>query len=84
MEGVPVQIINIEKEESTQKSTYIFKFEALHEVLSEVKDKEVAVISIGGPSRQGKSFLLSYLLRFLSNPSDNNWIGKDDDPLEGS
>ncbi|XP_059499263.1 uncharacterized protein LOC125450104 isoform X2 [Stegostoma tigrinum] len=51
----------------------------------DVKDRLVSVISIIGAERKGKSFLLNYLLRRLSNPKceDQSWMGKQNEDLKG-
>ncbi len=60
----PVQII-----ESLDNHTFVLNEGRLSEVLlrPEVADKKVAVISVAGAFRKGKSFLLNFLLRFLQN-----------------
>ena len=42
---------------------------ALKEILlsEKVKNRKVVVVSVAGAFRKGKSFLLDYLLRFLTN-----------------
>ncbi|XP_013929620.1 PREDICTED: RING finger protein 112 isoform X2 [Thamnophis sirtalis] len=51
----------------------------------EVKDTPICLISIIGEQRQGKSFLLNFLLRRLKNlaATDNSWLGQEDEPLTG-
>jgi ABC-type phosphate/phosphonate transport system ATPase subunit len=83
MDGVPVQIVQIIKEEGNKNSNYKLNSEALSEILSQVNDKKVAVISIVGKSRRGKSFLLSYLIKYLSDSTNANWIPNIDEPLLG-
>jgi ABC-type phosphate/phosphonate transport system ATPase subunit len=83
MDGVPVQIVQIIKEEGNKNSNYKLNSEALSEILSQVNDKKVAVISIVGKSRRGKSFLLSYLIKYLSDSTNVNWIPNTDEPLSG-
>jgi ABC-type phosphate/phosphonate transport system ATPase subunit len=83
MDGKPVQIIAIDKKNGTQKSQYKFQLDSLFEILSPINDKEIAIISIAGQSRKGKSFLLSYLLRYLSDYTNVNWIGDENEPLKG-
>lgn len=51
---------------------------------NDVKDKPVVVVSIVGAFRQGKSFLMNFLLRYMHNHSNgNNWLGDPNVPLEG-
>ncbi len=49
--------------------TFDLDREALSEILlsDDVREKKVVVLSVAGAFRKGKSFLLDYLLRFLSN-----------------
>ncbi len=42
----------------------------------------LALISVGA-FRRGKSFLLDFLLRFLGHDGSEEWLGGDEDPLEG-
>lgn len=53
--------------------TFDLDHEALGEILlsEEVRDKKVVVLSVAGAFRKGKSFLLDYLLRFLTNGVSN-------------
>jgi ABC-type phosphate/phosphonate transport system ATPase subunit len=83
MDGIPVQIVEIQKDEGTRKSKYKLNSEALSEILSQISDKKVAVISIVGKSRRGKSFLLSYLIKYLSDSTNVNWIVNNEEPLRG-
>jgi hypothetical protein len=76
------QIITIKKQDH-KPAKYILNCEELSKLLDPISDKEVALISIAGPSRMGKSFLLSYMSRYLANPLEVNWIGEKDDPLIG-
>lgn len=59
-----VQIIKAKKDH-----TFDLDREALSEILlsDEVRDRKVVVLSVAGAFRKGKSFLLDYLLRFLTN-----------------
>lgn len=59
--------------------------EALQEVLLDdrIKDKHVAVISLAGDFRKGKSFMLSFFLRFLYNLGSPVWLGSPSEPLRG-
>jgi atlastin len=83
MDGIPVQIVEILKENGTNKSKYKLKSEALSQILSLIHDKKVAIISIVGKSRQGKSFLMNYLIRYLSDSTNVNYILNSDEPLLG-
>jgi ABC-type phosphate/phosphonate transport system ATPase subunit len=82
MDGIAVQIVEIQKDEETKKSNYKLNSGALSGILSKISDKKVAIISIVGKSRRGKSFLLSYLLKFLSYLTVD-WIEKCGNSLTG-
>lgn len=58
----PVQIVDIENH------SYTLKYDSLIKVLGqpEIIDRKVAVISVAGAFRKGKSFLLGFLLRYLN------------------
>lgn len=62
MEGRPVQIV-VAKEDHT----FELDEEALANIVCQehVKDKHIAVISVAGAFRKGKSFLLDFFLRYL-------------------
>ncbi|XP_048486326.1 atlastin [Plutella xylostella] len=64
--------------------------EALAELLlrDDVRDRPVVVISVAGAFRKGKSFLLDFFLRYLHHTytlgkSGGDWLGSEDDPLQG-
>ncbi|KAH7939919.1 hypothetical protein HPB52_019359 [Rhipicephalus sanguineus] len=67
MAGQPVQILRVKENHSVE-----FNESELERILlaDNVKDRPVVVISIAGAYRQGKSFLLSFLLRYLKNNGD--------------
>lgn len=62
MEGKPVQIV-VAKEDHT----FELDEEALANIVCQdhVKDRPIAVISVAGAFRKGKSFLLDFFLRYL-------------------
>lgn len=78
--GEPVQILRIEGGE-----TIVFDERALESILlaDHVKDRSVVVISIAGAYRQGKSFLLNFLLTHLRHKGRTKWIEETDTPLRG-
>ncbi|XP_043373082.1 RING finger protein 112-like isoform X6 [Dermochelys coriacea] len=80
--GRPVQLVCLDEEENL-----ILDEEALSRCLEQggVGDAPVCLVSIIGVKRQGKSFLLNYLLRRLRSPDtrDGSWMGQEDEPLEG-
>lgn len=63
IDGQPVQIISID--ETT--GTFRMNDEALKSILmrDDVIDRKIAVISVVGAFRKGKSFLLNFFLRYL-------------------
>jgi len=58
---------------------------ALEKVLlrEDIKDLPVAVVSVAGAFRKGKSFLLDFFIRYLRSGGSPDWLGADDSPLEG-
>ena len=71
-DGVPVQIISIDEENSKFK----LNEEILDEVLSKVpKGMKLSVVSIVGAFRTGKSFLLDFFLKYLRLPQ--NKVGRE-------
>uniref|UniRef100_L7M063 GB1/RHD3-type G domain-containing protein n=1 Tax=Rhipicephalus pulchellus TaxID=72859 RepID=L7M063_RHIPC len=78
--GKQVQIVSVERDGTLQLNEKELKRILL---APNVKDKPVAVVSIMGAFRQGKSFLLNFLLRYLRSRGRPNWMGDDDAPLTG-
>lgn len=80
MGGRAVQII-------TTKEDHIFELDegALESILLQdhIKDKNVVVVSVAGAFRKGKSFLLDFFLRYMITQGNTDWMGSDDEPLEG-
>ena len=60
--GRPVQVVTIDKEHS-----FVLNEDALERVLcnERIKNKHIAVVSVAGAFRKGKSFLLDFFLRYL-------------------
>ncbi|KAH8030255.1 hypothetical protein HPB51_006687 [Rhipicephalus microplus] len=48
-----------------------------------VRDKPVAVVSVAGAFRTGKSFLLGFFLRYLQHSDRSSWLEDRDAPLRG-
>lgn len=48
-----------------------------------VRDKPVAIVSVAGAFRMGKSFLLGFFLRYMRSKDKDNWLGDPDAPLTG-
>lgn len=79
--AAPVQIVSIGNEEDA----YAFSFhkDTLNEILNKVPKKEhVAVVSVVGAFRTGKSFLLSWFLKYLHSDANGeaakDWYTKFD------
>lgn len=82
MSGYPIQIVSL----NTETKQLDFNYEKLKEVLmnDDVKDTKIAVISISGASRKGRSFLLNFLLKYLENNDNNSdWLNDVNAPLTG-
>ena len=80
----PVRILEITSVKGLNKrSEYVLKIDALRRLLEPIGDTEVVVIPIIGHSRQGKSFILNYMCRFLNDPKNIEWMGREHDVLEG-
>ncbi|KAH7940075.1 hypothetical protein HPB52_020959 [Rhipicephalus sanguineus] len=78
--GKPVQIVSIGEDNALQLNR-----KELEKILlaPNVKDKPVAVVSIFGAFRMGKSFLMNFLLRYLRSHDKSNWMGDEDTALTG-
>ncbi|XP_062249825.1 atlastin-3 [Platichthys flesus] len=77
----PVQIVTVSKDDHS----FGLDTKALAEILlaPEVRDKHVVVLSVAGAFRKGKSFLLDFMIRYMHRKGDENWLGKEDEPLTG-
>ncbi|XP_056150652.1 atlastin-3 [Lampris incognitus] len=77
----PIQIVTVCKEDHS----FALDTEALGRVLlaPEVRDKRVVVLSVAGAFRKGKSFLLDFMLRYMYRKDNEDWLGKEDEPLTG-
>ncbi|KAK3848954.1 hypothetical protein Pcinc_044274 [Petrolisthes cinctipes] len=81
MDGHPVPIL-IQNEET---GNFELDTAALEEVLlnPRVADKFVCVLAVAGAFRKGKSFLLDFLLRYMSSQQSEQWLGDCHQPLKG-
>lgn len=85
MVGQPVQLVALNP--TTKKLE--LNFEVLQTILLQenIKDNELSVVSIAGAFRKGKSFLLSFFLRYLDETivknNSANWLGDVNKPLTG-
>ncbi|XP_029021259.1 atlastin-3 [Betta splendens] len=77
----PVQIITVSKD----SHSFDLDTKALAQILlsPRVRDKHVVVLSVAGAFRKGKSFLLDFMLRYMYRKGDEDWLGRDDEPLTG-
>jgi len=50
----------------------------LSKILAKVGPRPMAIYSINGPTRTGKSFMLGYFLRFLHTPVEERDSGVDE------
>ncbi|XP_055313931.1 atlastin-like [Sitodiplosis mosellana] len=73
---------------SPKDKTFVLNGAALSSILNndDLEDRHLVIISIAGPFRQGKSFLLNFFIRYLNaqykKHDASNWLGGDG-PLEG-
>lgn len=81
MDGRPVPVL-IQNEDT---GVFDLDEEALQEVLlnPKIADKYVCVLAVAGAFRKGKSFLLDFLLRYMSSQQSDNWLGDFEQPLRG-
>mmetsp|Transcript_2887 Transcript_2887/g.3400 ORF Transcript_2887/g.3400 Transcript_2887/m.3400 type:complete len:550 (+) Transcript_2887:2-1651(+) len=91
-DGKAVKIIDIDE----SGECFVLDEEALREIFSKVPvDMNVAMVSVVGAFRTGKSFLLDFFLRYLRNTGENadidfkkkpdlSWMTADGDSLEGN
>ncbi|XP_076877379.1 atlastin-3-like [Brachyhypopomus gauderio] len=77
----PVQIVTINKD----NHSFDLDVKALEQILlgPNVRDMDVVVVCVAGAFRKGKSFLLDFMLRYMYRKSDENWLGREDEPLSG-
>lgn len=66
-------------------NTYRLDEEALQKVMreNEVEELPAVVVSVAGAFRKGKSFLLNFIIRYLTAKDKENWLGEDEDLLTG-
>ncbi|XP_077530861.1 atlastin-2-like isoform X3 [Haemaphysalis longicornis] len=78
--GRPLQILRPKDD-----GTFEMDKEALRGILlaPHVRDKPVAIVSVAGAFRKGKSFLLGFFLRYMRSADKDNWLGDVDAPLSG-
>uniref|UniRef100_UPI00358E92F0 atlastin-2-like n=1 Tax=Myxine glutinosa TaxID=7769 RepID=UPI00358E92F0 len=69
---------------ATSEHTFELDTDALESVLlkDDLKDLPVAIVSVAGTFRKGKSFLLDFMLRFMYR-KNKLWLGSENEPLTG-
>ena len=77
--GYPVQIADIKNHK------FLLNEDNLQKILyhQRARNKKVCIVSVAGAFRKGKSFLLGFFLRYLSQGGQDNWMGSEDEPLTG-
>ena len=80
IEGHPVEVVH-----SSEDGGYELNVNELESILlnPDIRNKPVAIVSVAGAFRKGKSFMLDFFLRYLESDNPENWLGSPDDPLEG-
>lgn len=83
LEGEAVQIVKVNDQDP--EHSYILDEDALSKILNKdsIRDKPIAIISVAGAFRKGKSFLLNFLLRYLEAGGAEDWLGDDQRTLKG-
>jgi len=73
LRGKPVPILTINSDES-----FTLDEEALSSVLNNrnIKNKPVCIVPVAGAFRKGKSFLLNFMLRYLTAEGSEDWLEK--------
>lgn len=76
----PVQIVRI-----TEDHKFVLDEKNLKDILyhRRAQGKKVALVSIAGDFRKGKSFMLDFFLRYLRSKDKKDWLGKENEPLKG-
>jgi predicted AAA+ superfamily ATPase len=64
----PLQIYKLENGE------YKVDLKAINSVLDKVGGRRVAIYSINGPLRNGKSFILGFFLKYLISKGLGDWV----------
>eukprot|EP00736_Rhodelphis_marinus_P003744 Rmarinus@m.12542 len=78
--AMPLQVVAI-----SEGHNFELDEDALQKIFlkPEVVDTEVAIISVAGAFRKGKSFLLDLMLRYLRANCGDEWLGDVEAPLKG-
>ncbi|CAG7724660.1 unnamed protein product, partial [Allacma fusca] len=64
--GTAIQIVQLDSGSKTRASRNLkLNTQVLRDLVSKVGDYPIAVIVIAGPGRKGKSFMLTYIVRYL-------------------
>ncbi|KAJ8309354.1 hypothetical protein KUTeg_014228 [Tegillarca granosa] len=80
LKGKPLQVVLAGEEHQFELDEGILETVLLD---PSIQDKKVAIVSVAGAFRKGKSFLLDFFLRYLNAKGHPDWLGDDESPLEG-
>lgn len=58
----------------SENDKYHVDFPAIEQILNKAKNNFVAIYSLSGPLRTGKSFMLGFFLRYLESKGEKDWI----------
>lgn len=76
----PIQLVDFQRKENNADAVLKLNNDAFQKLCSQAEQRPLCIICISGPSRQGKSFLLSYIVRYLEGMGNGNedWIGRNE------
>ncbi|CAB3241116.1 unnamed protein product [Arctia plantaginis] len=81
-----LQVVKVSEEPGRR---YVLDEEALESILlrDDIRNLPIVVVSVAGAFRGGKSFILDFFLRYLKAPTESQltkeWLGSEDELLEG-
>ena len=80
--GEPVKIVELDE----RTGNLILNESNIERVFRHEKciDNKIAIISVAGDFNKGKSFLLNFLIRFLSAEDKETWLADKSSPLKGN
>ncbi|XP_065836578.1 atlastin-2-like [Oscarella lobularis] len=62
--------------------TFCFDSNVLSAICKKIGERKVSLVSVSGPTRSGKSFLLNFFLGFMNQKSTGTWLEDQDDVTE--